>query len=106
MVNDEIIKETGQSLPELWTLLRKKEDYYGLQILSFTDRDILENILSLLGDSKKILLDNVLDKNSHPRATFFRGMKKLRQKKFIIVVKDNVDRRKSWIQVSNKLNHK
>ena len=106
MINDKIIKDTGQSLPELWILLRKKENYHGLQILSFTDRDILENILSLLGDSKKILLDNVLDKNSHPRATFFRGMKKLRQKKFIIVVKDNVDRRKSWIQVSNKLNHK
>lgn len=104
MVNDEIIKETGQSLPELWTLLRKKEDYYGLQILSFTDRDILENILSLMKENnKKILLDNVLDKNSHPRATFFRSMKKLRQTKFITVTKDNIDRRKSWISVSKKL---
>ena len=99
-----ILKETEQSLSELWELLRKKENSVGLDILSFTDRDILENILSLIKENnKKILLDEILDKNIHPRATFFRSMKKLRQTKFITVTKDNIDRRKSWISVSKKL---
>ena len=99
-----ILKETEQSLSELWELLRKKENSMGLDILSFTDRDILENILSLIKENnKKILLDVILHKNIHPRATFFRSMKKLRQTKFITVTKDNIDRRKSWISVSNKL---
>ncbi|MDB4238767.1 hypothetical protein N9835_00275 [Alphaproteobacteria bacterium] len=104
MVVKNILKETEQSLSELWELLRKKENSVGLDILSFTDRDILENILSLIkGNNKKILLDEILYKNIHPRATFFRSMKKLRQTKFITVTKDNIDRRKSWVSVSKKL---
>ena len=99
-----ILNEREQSLSELWELLRQKENSVGLDILSFTDRDILENILSLMKENnKRILLDEILVKNIHPRATFFRSMKKLRQRKFITVTKDNIDKRKSWISVSKKL---
>ena len=51
-----ILKETEQSLSELWELLRKKENSVGLDILSFTDRDILENILSLIKENNKKIL--------------------------------------------------
>ena len=93
------------SLPELWLLLREKENKMGMENLSLLDRDIFENILYLSGEEKKISLDVILVKNIHPRATFFRSIKKLREKKFIKISKDIRDRRKSWLIISNNINH-
>ena len=39
------MKETKQSLAELWQLLRIKEEEYGLDDLSLTERDILQAII-------------------------------------------------------------
>lgn len=89
MINDE------QTITTLWTILREKEANKGMNILSFKERDILENIMFHSTGTKKILLDNILENCLHPRATFFRSLKKLRDHNFIKIEKDKIDKRKS-----------
>ncbi|MFL2818383.1 MAG: hypothetical protein ACJ0BR_01865 [Candidatus Puniceispirillales bacterium] len=96
------MKETKQSLSELWALLRNKEQQYGLEILSLTERDIFQSILHLQGKSNQTSLEYILKYCTHPRATFFRCLKKLRINRIVSVVKDNKDARKSYIKVSPK----
>ena len=96
------MKETTQSLSHLWALLRTKEEHFGLQKLSLTERDILQCILYLQGSNKIIGLDIILKKSTHPRATLFRCLKKLREKKIIKVTKDSNDARKTFISVIQK----
>ena len=96
------MKETKQSLSELWALLRNKEEQIGLSKLSLTERDILQAIIHLQGKNDNISLDNILKKCPHPRATFFRCLKKLRSNNIIKVTKDNQDARKSFIKVYQK----
>ena len=96
------MKETKQSLSELWALLRNKEQQYGLEILSLTERDIFQSILHLQGKSNQTSLENILKYCTHPRATFFRCLKKLRINSIVEVIKDNKDARKSYIKVSPK----
>ena len=93
------MKETKQSLSELWTLLRKKEQDFGLQKLSLTERDIFEMILHLQRKDLNTNLDFVLKNCNYPRATFFRSLKKLRLKNFIEISKDTNDERKSIINI-------
>ena len=97
MINDE------QTITDLWALLREKEINAGMNILSFTERDILENIMFHSTETKKILLDNILKNSLHPRATFFRSLKKLREHKYIKIEKDKIDKRKSWILISKNI---
>ncbi len=96
------MKETKQSLSELWSLLRNKEEQYGLINLSLTERDILQAIIYLQGNDDNISLDDILKKCPHPRATFFRCLKKLRAKKIVKVTKDTEDARRSFIRVYPK----
>ena len=96
------MKETKQSLSELWSLLRNKEKQFGLSKLSLTERDILQSIIYLQGKNDNIGLDDILKKCPHPRATFFRCLKKLRANNFIKVIKDNQDARRSFIKVYPK----
>ena len=96
------MKETKQSLSELWALLRNKEQQYGLEKLSLTERDIFQSILHLQGKNNQTSLENILKYCTHPRATFFRCLKKLRTKNIVKVIKDNKDARKSYIKVSTK----
>ena len=96
------MKETSQSLSELWALLRNKEQQYGLSELSLTERDIFQNIIHIQGKSCQTSLENILKSCPHPRATFFRCLKKLRINSFISVIKDSKDARKSYIRVSPK----
>ena len=96
------MKETKQSLSELWALLRNKEQQYGLEKLSLTERDIFQSILHLQGKSNQTSLENILKCCPHPRATFFRCLKKLRTNHIVKVVKNVKDRRKSYIKVSTK----
>ena len=72
------MKETKQSLSELWSLLRNKEEQFGLNKLSLTERDILQAIIHIQGKDKQIRLETILKQCPHPRATFFRCLKKLR----------------------------
>ena len=97
MINDE------QTITDLWALLREKETNAGMNILSFTERDILENIMFHSTKTKKILLDNILKNSLHPRATFFRSLKKLREHKYIKIEKDKIDKRISWILISKNI---
>ena len=97
-----IMKETKQSLSELWSLLRNKEEQFGLDKLSLTERDILQGIIHIQGKEKQASLENILRTCPHPRATFFRCLKKLRNNNIVKVVKNNQDARKSFIQVSQK----
>ena len=46
------MKETKQSLSELWSLLRNKEEQFGLIKLSLTERDILQAIIHFQGKDK------------------------------------------------------
>ena len=96
------MKETKQSLSELWALLRNKEEQIGLTKLSLTDRDILQSIIHFQGKNKQISLENILRNCQHPRATFFRCLKKLRTNNIVKVIKDNDDSRKSFIRVFPK----
>ena len=97
------MKETKQSLSELWSLLRNKEEQFGLSKLSLTERDILQAIIHLQGGERHISLEDILKKCPHPRATFFRCLKKLRANKIVEVSKDDQDARKSFIKVYPKL---
>ncbi len=97
-----IMKETKQSLSELWSLLRNKEEQFGLNKLSLTERDVFQAIIHIQGKNKQTSLENILEKCPHPRATFFRCLKKLRINNYIKVLKDNEDARKSFISVSPK----
>ena len=96
------MQETNQSLSELWALLRNKEHQYGLGKLSLTERDILQSIIHTQGKNNQTKLENVLEACPHPRATFFRCLKKLRTNRIIQVIKDVEDARKSFIKVSPK----
>ena len=97
-----IMKETKQSLSELWSLLRNKEEQFGLNKLSLTERDIFQAIIHIQGKNKKASLEDILRRCPHPRATFFRCLKKLRINKYVKILKDNEDGRKSFIVVSPK----
>ena len=99
------MKETKQSLSELWSLLRNKEKEFGLNNLSLTERDILQAIIHLQGKDNNIGLDDILKKCPHPRATFFRCLKKLRDNKIVKVTKDTEDARRSFIKVYPKFTH-
>ena len=96
------MEETKQSLSELWSLLRIKEDQFGLKKLSLTERDILQTIIHFQGGHKHISLEDILKNCPHPRATFFRCLKKLRTNNFVKVIKDNQDARRSFIKVYPK----
>ena len=96
------MKETKQSLSELWSLLRNKEEQFGLSKLSLTERDILQAIIHLQGEERHISLEDILKKCPHPRATFFRCLKKLRANKIVKVTKDTEDSRRSYIKVYPK----
>ena len=93
------MKETKQSLAELWSLLRVKEKEYGLDDLSLTERDIFQALITTQGKESQISLENVRKNCPHPRATFFRCLKKLREKKLLQINKDVIDNRKSNISV-------
>lgn len=97
------MKQTKQSLSELWALLRNEEKKHGLEKFSLTERDILQTILYLKGNNKQISLEYLQEACSHPRATFFRCLKKLRSYDIVDVIKDSKDARKSFIKVSPKL---
>ena len=96
------MKETKQSLAELWQLLRIKEQEYGLNDLSLTERDIFQAIINIQGKQSQISLENIRKKCPHPRATFFRCLKKLREKKLLNITKDSKDNRKSYVSVDPK----
>ena len=92
-----------QSLGEVWALLRYKEKENGLDHLSLTERDILESILYSFRDNKELSLNTILKNNNHPRATFFRSLKKLRDTNYLIVSKEDKDKRKSMIHLTKEL---
>ena len=90
------------TLSKLWALLRQEEKKFELDQLSLTERDVFQSILHLLGQNKQISLENIIDSCQHPRATFFRSLKKLRSKNIVQVNKDTCDSRKSFISVPKK----
>ena len=91
-----------QSLGQVWALLRYKEKENGLDHLSLTERDILESILYSFRDNKELSLNTILKNNNHPRATFFRSLKKLRDNNYLIVSKEDKDKRKSIIYLTKE----
>ena len=96
------MKETKQSLAELWQLLRIKEQEYGLDDLSLTERDIFQAIINNQGKESQISLESIRKNCQHSRATFFRSLKKLREKKLLNITKDIKDNRKSYISVDSR----
>ena len=49
-----------------------------------------------------LFVDDILKKCPHPRATFFRCLKKLRANNIVKVTKDSKDARRSFIRVFPK----
>ena len=99
------MKETKQSLSDLWALLRNKEEQLGLNKLTLTERDILQSIIHFQGNNKRISLQNILVNCSYPRATIFRCLKKLRTENIIKIKKNSEDERKSFIEVLSKFHN-
>ena len=96
--------KNSQKITDVWALLRQKEKELGLTDLSLIERDILINLAFTIGDDKQISLNNILNQFEYPRASFFRVLKKLREQKFIKIVKETDDKRKSLIFLSRKMN--
>ena len=69
------MEETKQSLSELWALLRNKEQQFGLNKLSLTERDILQAIIHIKGKSNVISLEEVLKKLSTSKSHFLQVSK-------------------------------
>ena len=65
-------------------------------------KTIIDHINNIQGKNKQISLEDILKRCPHPRATFFRCLKKLRTNNYLKVLKDNEDARKSYISVSPK----
>jgi len=98
------MKKNTQKITDLWAFLRQKEKENGLTNLSLIERDILINLAFTIGDDKHISLNNILNQFHYPRATFFRSLKKLREQKFIKIVKQTDDKRKSLISLCRNIN--
>jgi len=98
------MKKNTQKITDLWAFLRQKEKENGLTNLSLIERDILINLAFTIGDDKHISLNNILNQFHYPRATFFRSLKKLREQKFIKIVKQTDDKRKSLISLRRNIN--
>ena len=96
------VNRTKKSLSELWSLLRYEEKKFGIDNLTLTERDIFQAILHLKGNKDKIKLEKILESCPHPRATFFRCLKKLRRENIVLVTKDIIDTRKSYLSVPKK----
>ena len=96
--------KNSQKITDVWALLRQKEKEQGLIDLSLIERDILINLAFTIGDDKQISLNNILNQYDYPRASFFRVLKKLREQKFIKIVKETDDKRKSLIFLSRNIN--
>ena len=89
--------KNSQKITDVWALLRQKEKEQGLIDLSLIERDILINLAFTIGDDEQISLNNILNQFEYPRASFFRALKKLREQKFIKIIKQTDDKRKSLI---------
>ena len=74
----------------------------GLDELSLTERDVFQEILHFQGKDTQISLGKILNSSPHPRATFFRSLKKLRSNNYIEVTKCSKDSRKSFVTVLPK----
>ena len=98
------MENNSQKITEIWALLREKEKQNGLNYLSLIERDILENLAFLIDDKKQLSLDIIYKQCNYPRATFFRTLKKLREKKIIKIVKQIDDKRKSNILLLKNIN--
>ena len=96
--------KNSQKITDIWAILRQKEKENGLTNLSLIEWDILINLAFTIGDDKQISLNNILNEFEYPRASFFRALKKLREQKFIKVVKETDDKRKSLIFLSRNIN--
>ena len=96
--------KNSQKITDVWALLRQKEKELGLTDLSLIERDILINLAFTIGDDKQISLNNILNEFEYPRASFFRTLKKLREQKFIKIVKQTEDKRKSLIFMRININ--
>ena len=89
------MEETKQSLSELWALLRNKEEQFGLNKLSLTERGILQAIVHSKGKNNVIRIEEVLKNCRHPRATLLRCLNKLRNNSIVSIVTENKDEKRS-----------
>ena len=96
--------KNSQKITDVWALLRQKEKEQGLIDLSLIERDILINLAFTIGDDNQISLNNILNQYDYPRASFFRVLKKLREQKFIKIIKQTDDKRKSLILLLKNIN--
>ena len=96
--------KNSQKITDVWALLRQKEKEKGLTNLSLIERDVLINLAFKIGNDKQISLNNILNQFEYPRASFFRVLKKLREQKFIKIIKQTDDKRKSLIFLDRDIN--
>ena len=96
--------KNSQKITDVWALLRQKEKEKGLTNLSLIERDVLINLAFTIGDDKQISLNSILNQFTYPRASFFRVLKKLREQKFIKIIKQTDDKRKSLIFLCRNIN--
>lgn len=95
------MKNTKKSLSELWLLLKNKQKEFGIDQLGLKERETLQHIIYLQGQSDSVELEKVYIKNPFPRASFFRYLKNLKKINIflLILVKKTLEKHSFLSQV-------
>ena len=101
-----MFKNTKNSISELWILLKKKEKELGIDQLNLKERETLQHIMYLQGEKEEVELETIYEKNPFPRASFFRYLKTLKEKKYISIRSCKIDSRKTLVSASKLITNK
>ena len=98
-----MIENTKKSLSELWRLLKNKQKELGIDDLDLKEQETLQQIIYLQGEKKEVELEKIYQQSIFPRASFFRYLKALKEKKYVSIKTCNKDARKTLLSVSSIL---
>jgi len=95
-----MIENTKNSLSELWNLLKNKQKELGINDLDLKEQETLQQIIYLQGEKEEVELEKIYEQSIFPRASFFRYLKALKEKKFVSIRTCDKDARKTLLSVS------
>ena len=95
-----MIENTKKSLSELWRLLKNKQKELGIDDLDLKEQETLQQIIYLQGEKEEVELKKIYEQSIFPRASFFRYLKALKEKKYVSIKTCNKDARKTLLSVS------
>jgi len=98
-----MIENTKNSLSELWKLLKNKQEELGIDDLDLKEQETLQQIIYLQGEKEEVELEKIYEESVFPRASFFRYLKVLKEKKYVSIRTCDKDARKTLLSVSSIL---